>query len=100
MRSDMLAAVDVQLGAVHVGGSLRAEEVDRLGDLVRRAQLAQAPGPVILVANEVGLGIVPENALARRFRDHAGRLHQTLAARADHVALLVAGLPIAVKGAA
>ncbi|WP_191970777.1 bifunctional adenosylcobinamide kinase/adenosylcobinamide-phosphate guanylyltransferase [Methylobacterium soli] len=58
---------------------------------------AAAPGPVILVSNEVGLGIVPENALARRFRDEAGRLHQRLAARAERVVLTVAGLPLVVK---
>jgi adenosylcobinamide kinase/adenosylcobinamide-phosphate guanylyltransferase len=52
---------------------------------------------VVLVGSEVGLGIVPENALARRFRDAAGRLHQRLAARADHVVLTVAGLPLIVK---
>ncbi|MBV9137153.1 MAG: bifunctional adenosylcobinamide kinase/adenosylcobinamide-phosphate guanylyltransferase, partial [Hyphomicrobiales bacterium] len=51
----------------------------------------------VLVANEVGLGIVPENALARRFRDEAGRLNQRLAARATRVILMVAGLPMQVK---
>jgi adenosylcobinamide kinase/adenosylcobinamide-phosphate guanylyltransferase len=59
--------------------------------------LAQRKGPVVLVANEVGLGIVPENALARRFRDAAGRLNQRVAAAADHVVLLVAGIPMKVK---
>ena len=54
--------------------------------------------PTVLVSNEVGLGIVPDNALARRFRDHAGRLHQRLAARADRVVFTVAGLPLFVKG--
>ncbi|GJE17795.1 bifunctional adenosylcobinamide kinase/adenosylcobinamide-phosphate guanylyltransferase [Methylobacterium marchantiae] len=57
----------------------------------------RTPGPVVLVGNEVGLGIVPDNALARRFRDAAGRLHQRLAARADHVVFMVAGLPMIVK---
>jgi adenosylcobinamide kinase / adenosylcobinamide-phosphate guanylyltransferase len=60
--------------------------------------LSDRLGPTILVSNEVGLGIVPENALARRFRDEAGRLHQRLAARADAVVLMVAGLPMHVKG--
>ena len=59
-----------------------------------------APGPVVLVANEVGLGIVPDNALARRFRDEAGRLHQRLARAADRVVLTVAGLPLTVKPSA
>jgi cob(I)alamin adenosyltransferase len=53
--------------------------------------------PTVLVANEVGLGIVPENALARRFRDEAGRLNQRLAARADAVVLTVAGLAVRIK---
>ncbi|MCJ2048927.1 bifunctional adenosylcobinamide kinase/adenosylcobinamide-phosphate guanylyltransferase [Methylobacterium sp. J-070] len=61
------------------------------------AACAAAPGPLVLVGNEVGLGIVPDNALARRFRDEAGRLHQRLAARADRVVLTVAGLPLIVK---
>ena len=58
---------------------------------------ADAPGPVVLVGSEVGLGIVPDNALARRFRDAAGRLHQRLAAQADRVVFMVAGLPMIVK---
>jgi len=52
----------------------------------------------LLVANEVGLGIVPDNALARRFRDEAGRLNQRVAAVADRVAFLAAGLPLWLKG--
>jgi adenosylcobinamide kinase/adenosylcobinamide-phosphate guanylyltransferase len=59
--------------------------------------IEERTGPVVLVANEVGLGIVPENALARRFRDAAGRLNQRLAAVADRVVLLVAGIPMKVK---
>jgi adenosylcobinamide kinase/adenosylcobinamide-phosphate guanylyltransferase len=54
-------------------------------------------GPVVLVANEVGLGIVPDNALARAFRDHAGLLNQSLAAMADRVVFLAAGLPLVLK---
>jgi adenosylcobinamide kinase/adenosylcobinamide-phosphate guanylyltransferase len=61
------------------------------------AACAEASGPIVLVANEVGLGIVPDNALARRFRDEAGRLHQNLAARARHVVFMVAGLAMQVK---
>lgn len=54
-------------------------------------------GVVVLVANEVGMGIVPENALARRFRDVAGRVNQTLAAAADAVFFMACGLPIRMK---
>lgn len=54
-------------------------------------------GSVILVANEVGFGVMPDNAMARAFQDHAGRLHQALAARADRVELVVAGIPMVVK---
>ena len=52
---------------------------------------------VLLVTNEVGMGIVPENALARRFRDDAGRLHQEIAACADEAWLVAAGLGLALK---
>jgi adenosylcobinamide kinase/adenosylcobinamide-phosphate guanylyltransferase len=54
-------------------------------------------GTVLLVSNEVGLGIVPDNALARRFRDEAGRLHQSVAAAADEVLFVAAGLSIRMK---
>lgn len=59
--------------------------------------LARPRGPWFAVANEVGLGIVPDNALARRFRDAAGRLNQMVAAKADHVLFMAAGLPMKVK---
>jgi len=63
------------------------------------AALSARQSPTFLVANEVGLGIVPDNKLARDFRDAAGRLHQEVAAEADRVVLMVAGLPLVVKGA-
>jgi len=62
------------------------------------AALARRAGLTVCVANEVGLGIVPDNALARRFRDAAGRLNQRIAARAARVVFMVAGLPMVVKG--
>lgn len=59
--------------------------------------LCAAPGQVILVTNEVGGGIVPDNALARRFRDEAGIVNQRVAAAADEVQMIVAGLPLRLK---
>ena len=73
------------------GADLEAE-IARL-----EAALDSRRAPVVLVSNEVGFGIVPDNELARRFRDLQGRLNQRMAARADRVVLMVAGLPIAVK---
>lgn len=69
------------------------KETDRLENA-----LAGAAAPVVLVSNEVGAGIVPEHPLGRRFRDQHGILNQRIAARADRVVLMVAGLPLAVKG--
>lgn len=59
--------------------------------------LAECSGSIILISNEAGLGIVPENALARAFRDQAGRLHQNIAALADRVCFIVAGLAMSLK---
>ena len=59
--------------------------------------LAKPRGPWFVVSNEVGLGIVPDNPLGRRFRDAAGRLNQMVAERASSVIFMVAGLPMKVK---
>jgi adenosylcobinamide kinase / adenosylcobinamide-phosphate guanylyltransferase len=76
---------------------LAGADVDReVGQL--QAALARCSGPVVIVTNEVGCGIVPDNALARRFRDLQGSLNQRIAAAADCVVLMVAGLPVPVKG--
>jgi adenosylcobinamide kinase / adenosylcobinamide-phosphate guanylyltransferase len=62
--------------------------------------LSARSGHVVLISNEVGSGIVPANALGRRFRDVQGALNQKLAAQADRVVLVVCGLPVMLKGAA
>ena len=70
---------------------LARERADLVGALIARK------APTLVVSNEVGLGIVPDNALSRRFRDEAGFLHQAVAARAGEVHLIVAGLSIRAK---
>jgi adenosylcobinamide kinase / adenosylcobinamide-phosphate guanylyltransferase len=62
------------------------------------AAIAARPGPVVVVSDEVGLGIVPMNANARVYRDLVGIAHQRLAAMADEAYLFVAGLPVRLKG--
>jgi adenosylcobinamide kinase / adenosylcobinamide-phosphate guanylyltransferase len=60
--------------------------------------LPSLEGQVIFVSSEVGLGIVPDNYMARAFRDHSGRLHQQIAALSDEVYFVAAGLPLKMKG--
>jgi adenosylcobinamide kinase/adenosylcobinamide-phosphate guanylyltransferase len=76
---------------------LAERDIDAETQRLEAAMLAHE-APLVLVSNEVGSGIVPENALARRFRDFQGLLNQRVAARADRVVLVVAGLPMIVKG--
>lgn len=66
-----------------------------VSDLI--SALRSSPAEIILVSNEVGLGIVPDNPLARRFRDEAGRLNQSAAQVADEVVFIAAGLPMTLK---
>lgn len=80
LSNQMLAGQDVEA------------ESSRLAD-----NLARPRGPWFVVSNEIGLGIVPDNPLGRRFRDAQGRLNQKVAARADRVLFMVAGLPMQVK---
>ena len=74
------------------GGDLAAERAGFLDALAASRQ------PVVVVSNEVGAGIVPENALARRFRNEQGALNKALAGAADRAIVMFAGLPLALKG--
>lgn len=96
-RPDTIVLVDcltLWLTNVMLGG----EDVEAAGTALV-AGLLFLEGPVVFVSNEVGSGIVPDNALARRFRDAQGRLNQAMAAACDAVVLVVAGLPLALKAA-
>ncbi|MEM1434654.1 MAG: bifunctional adenosylcobinamide kinase/adenosylcobinamide-phosphate guanylyltransferase [Pseudomonadota bacterium] len=75
---------------MHAGRDVQAETAALI-------QLFTMPGELILVSNEVGLGIVPETPLGRRFRDEQGWLNRTVAAACDRVELIVAGLPLVLK---
>jgi adenosylcobinamide kinase / adenosylcobinamide-phosphate guanylyltransferase len=75
---------------------LDGRDVEAASDTLINA-LGAAAGPIVVVSNEVGLGIVPDNVLARRFRDAQGRLNQMIAARANRVVLMAAGLPLTLK---
>ncbi|MCA3565006.1 MAG: bifunctional adenosylcobinamide kinase/adenosylcobinamide-phosphate guanylyltransferase [Methylocystis sp.] len=75
---------------------LAGEDVAVMSDALLGA-VAAASGPVILVSNEVGMGIVPESSLGRAFRDAQGRLNQAAARAVPHVVLIAAGLPLTLK---
>lgn len=77
----MLAEMDIE------------KEVQRLVETVQRVN-----GPLTLVSNETGMGIVPNSSLGRRFRDAQGRLNQQMAAVCEHVEFIAAGLPLRLKG--
>ncbi len=77
--------------------NLMHAERDIEGDTKRLIE-AMSRVDVVFVSNEVGLGIVPDNALARRFRDAAGRMNQAMAAAADTVVFVSAGLALHMKG--
>jgi len=94
-RPVLVDCLTLWLSNIMLAGRDADAEIDALV-----AALPALRGPVIMVANEVGLGIVPENALARAFRDHAGRLNRDIAAAADRVCFLAAGLPLLLKNVA
>jgi adenosylcobinamide kinase/adenosylcobinamide-phosphate guanylyltransferase len=70
--------------------------MEQISHLTRAIQAANCP--VVLVSNEVGAGIVPENNLARKFRDLVGATNQAVADKADRVIWMVAGIPVTIKG--
>ncbi len=92
-RPVLVECLTLWLSNLMLAGRDAAAETDLLV-----AALPALAGRVALVANEVGLGIVPDNALARAFRDHAGRLNRAVAAVADRVVFIAAGLPLVLKG--
>ncbi len=79
-------AIDEKEAAIH-------HRIDRLLEALKRTSL-----DIILVTNELGMGVVPDNRLTRVYRDIAGRVNQRLAGEADRVYLVVAGIPMALKG--
>jgi len=91
-RPVLVDCLTLWLSNLLLGNAPVEREIDRLVQA-----LPHLTGPVVFVANEVGLGIVPDNALARAFRDHAGRLNQMLAARCQRVVFVAAGLPLSLK---
>lgn len=93
LTSNCLLGVDdraLLTGAAHEVEAALNRELD---------QLCALPGPLIVVSNEVGMGLVPMSPLGRLFRDLLGRANQRLAASAERVVLLVAGVPLVIKGA-
>jgi adenosylcobinamide kinase/adenosylcobinamide-phosphate guanylyltransferase len=80
-----------EVGEIALPASFHAERAALL------EQLGQQGGEVVLVSNEVGMGIVPVGAVTRAFADEAGRLNQAVAAACDRVVLVAAGLPLVLK---
>jgi len=98
LRRDDIAVVDCL--TLWLSNSMLAEDGRHEARLrALPAAIAACPARLWLVSNEVGWGVVPDNALARRFRDEAGRLHQQLADMVEEVVLVVAGLPLFLKRA-
>jgi adenosylcobinamide kinase / adenosylcobinamide-phosphate guanylyltransferase len=91
-RPALIDCLTLWLSNVMLAGGDVETESERL-----LAALGSAPGPLVAVSNEVGLGLVPETPLGRAFRDAQGRLNQRVAAAADRVILMAAGLPLSLK---
>src|SRR5262249_19588367 len=93
-RPILVDCLTLWLSNLLLAGQEPGEEADGLCRTLHKVS-----GPVVLVSNEVGMGLVPETPLGRRFRDAAGRLNQDVAALADRVVFVAAGLPLVLKEA-
>jgi adenosylcobinamide kinase / adenosylcobinamide-phosphate guanylyltransferase len=97
-REDRCVLVDcLTLWLSNLLGDANPERLTRERSLLLDT-LPTLPGKVLMVSNEVGLGIVPMGELTRRFVDEAGRLHQSIAAVSERVLFVAAGLPLVLKG--
>lgn len=92
----LIDCLTVWIGNLLFHGHGQSGVESRCQELLRA--IVQNPAAVILVANEVGAGIVPENPMARQFRDLAGFVSQQVARAADRVVWMVAGIPVTIKG--
>ncbi len=81
-----------------MGDGLADETILKNADTISKS-VDNGKCSIIFVSNEVGMGIVPENPLARRFRDAAGKINQIIASISDEVYYMVAGIPVKIKGA-
>ncbi|MCT7377661.1 bifunctional adenosylcobinamide kinase/adenosylcobinamide-phosphate guanylyltransferase [Chelativorans salis] len=91
-RPVLVDCLTLWLTNVMLAGHDVEAKCQQLAEVLKRPR-----GPWVLVSNEVGFGIVPDNTMARQFRDAAGKLNQMVAAEADSVVFMVAGLPMKVK---
>lgn len=96
-RHDVVLVDCLTLWLSNIGFDENTDKLSAIDGLLQTLKSEQN-SQIILISNEVGMGIVPDNALAREFRDDAGILHQKLAQICDHVIMVVAGLPLAFKG--
>lgn len=96
-REDTVVLVDCL--TLWASNLLLADRDAAAATLALTEAVARRQGALILVANEVGLGIVPDNALARRFRDYAGTINQAVAAAVGEVVMMFAGIPMQIKPA-
>lgn len=97
LDADVVLLDCLTLWLTNVMLKLGAEQFEPRRDSLLAA-LRQPARPVVMVSNEVGMGIVPDSPLGREFRDLAGWLNQEVAKVADHVLFVVAGLPLVLKG--